>query len=100
MMKPAIMGAAMGAMMVWMLHGALTGDGAMGAGALIAFIAAHVVIAGILGLAVWAGTRLSPRVRAVLDRLHRPSLRHVGVMLGSAAICAGSIHVLVHGGLS
>ncbi len=95
--KPMIMGLLMGFMMVWMAHGALTGDGAMEATALIAFAAAHVVlIVVVLAGAVFAA-RLSPRAKGWIDRLHRPSLSHVGLMLVGAVIAFGSVHLVVHG---
>jgi len=96
-MKPMIMGGLMGLMMMWMLHGALTGDGAIGAGALIAFVAAHAVVAAVaIGMAVFAA-RLSPRIRQFIDRLHRPSVSHVTAMLTSAAVVALVLHFGVHG---
>lgn len=95
--KPLVMGLLMGFMMVWMAHSALTGGGTMGATALIGFAAAHVVlIAVILGAAVFAA-RLSPRAKGWIDRLHRPSLHHVGHMLIGAAIAFGSVHLAIHG---
>ncbi|SMX39031.1 hypothetical protein [Octadecabacter ascidiaceicola] len=94
---PIIMGGLMGLMMMWMLHGALTGEGTIGAGALIAFIAAHVVLAAIaIGMAVFAA-RLSPRVRQFMDRLHHPSLSHVAAMFSSAAAVALVLHFGIHG---
>jgi len=53
-------------------------------------MAAAVVIAAVFA------TRLSPRARTWVSRLHRPSWRHVGLMLTGAAISAGSVHVAVH----
>ena len=99
MTKPMIMGALMGVMMLWMLHGALMGDGVRG-WALIAFVAAHVVLAAVVIAAGLFAARLSPRARMLIDRLHRPSLRHVGVMLLAAAASAGVIHLILHGGIS
>lgn len=99
MTKPAIMGAAMGAMMLWMLHGLLTGSGVTGL-ALIVFVGAHFAVALILiGAAVFTA-RLSPRTKAMIDKLHRPTLRHVGIMLTAALITATAIHLTIHGGLS
>ncbi|MEN8841140.1 MAG: hypothetical protein ABF254_05320 [Octadecabacter sp.] len=96
-MKSMIMGGLMGLMMMWMLHGALTGEGAIGAGALITFVAAHFVLAAVvLGGALFAA-RLSPRARVVLERLHRPSLPHVAAMLGSAVLVAVALHFGIHG---
>ncbi|MCF2869659.1 hypothetical protein L0664_01150 [Octadecabacter sp. G9-8] len=96
MMKPVIMGGLMGLMMMWMLHGAVTGDG-MAAGALIAFVGAHLALVVIAGAVIWAGTRFSPRVVRVLSRLHRPSRSHVMVMLASAIVVAGVVHLSAHG---
>lgn len=96
MTKPAITGGLMGLMMMWMLNGALTGDG-MAAGALIAFVAAHVVIVLVVIGAVWAGTRLSPRLQRMTARLHRPSITHFAVMLMSAGVVAGTLHIVAHG---
>lgn len=92
------MGSLMGLMMMWMLHGMLTGDGARG-GALVAFVAVHV-LAGVvvIGGAVFAA-RLSPRVNAFLARMHRPTWSHVRVMLAAAALSALVVHGLVHGGI-
>ncbi len=98
--KPIIMGGLMGLMMMWMLHSALTGEGTIGTGALIAFVVAHVVVAAIaIGMAVFA-TRLSPRIKARFEHLHRPSLRHVGVMLAAALIVSGIVHLAVHKGIA
>lgn len=96
MIKPAMMGALMGLMMVWTLHGALTGGGVSG-WALAAFVTAHVAVAAVLvGAAVFA-SRLSPRLRAWIARLHRPSFRHAGAMLGCAACTFGTLHLFAHG---
>lgn len=97
MKKPIVMGAVMGAMMMWMLHGLLMGETAMGAVAVMVFVGSHVLLVALaLGAALFA-SRMSPRTRAWIDRLHRPSLHHVAVMLGSAAILAGLVHVSAHG---
>ncbi len=99
MRVPVLMGPVMGAMMLWMLHGALVGGG-VGGVALVVFVLAHVVVVGTVALAAVFAARLSPRLRGWLTRVHRPSLRHVGLMMGSALMTAGVIHVVVHGGLS
>jgi len=100
MSKPIFMGALMGPMMLWMMHGMLSGETNMGFIALVIFVAAHFVVAGIAFGAALFAARLSPRVRAWAARLHRPSLTHVGAMIGSAALAAGIVHLYVHGGLS
>jgi hypothetical protein len=64
---------------------------------LIAFVGAHVVLAAVAVGVVWAGTRLSPRLHRLAARLHRPTLRHVGLMLASAVGVAGLIHFGFHG---
>ncbi len=94
---PAVMGAAMGLMMMWMLHGALTGDTSIGAMALVAFIGAHVVLVAVAVAAVWIGARWSPRIQRLTARLHRPSVSHITTMLASAVIVAGLLHLSVHG---
>lgn len=93
---PLIMGLLMGPMMLWMLHGVLTGGGVSTVAALV-FVGMHVVAVLVaLGTAFWAA-RLSPRMRAWLTRVHRPSARHAAVMLGSAAVAALLTHSIVHG---
>ncbi|MDB4213852.1 hypothetical protein N9741_03170 [Octadecabacter sp.] len=94
--KPAIIGAVMGPMMMWMLHGAMTGNGVTG-WALAAFLGAHVaLIAVVISGAVFAA-RLSPRAKAFIDRLHHPSLHHVAVMLASALAVSGAVPLVAHG---
>ena len=99
-MKPMIMGGLMGLMMMWMLHGALTGGGTPGASALVAFVAAHVGLAAIAFGAVLFAARLSPRTKALTDRLPRPSFRHVGLMLAAALIVTATVHLVIHGGIA
>lgn len=98
-LRPVAMGAVMAPMMLWMLHGQMTTGGGLFDWAVIGFVGAHVglVLAVIFG-AVFAA-RLSPRAKAVIDRLHRPSLRHIGLMLIGMAVAAGLTHLAVHGGL-
>lgn len=96
MVKPMVMGGLMGVMMLWMLHGAVTGDG-VGLWAAALFVAAHVVlVALILGAAVFAA-RLSPAARRVLARVHRPSLSHMGTMVGTAVLIVAVVHLGAHG---
>ncbi len=93
---PIGMGIIMGLMMLWMLHGQLTGQD-VSLVALTAFVAAHgVILLIIIGAGVFAA-RLSPGIRQKLDRLHRPSSRHMGKMLGSATTTALTIHLILHG---
>lgn len=96
MIKPIIMGGLMGVMMLWMLHGALTGGGVTG-WALVAFVGAHVALVLVALAATVFAARLSPRVRDLMARVHRPSWRHVGAMSGSAAVVTAAIHVGLHG---
>ena len=95
-MKPVLMGAAMAAMLLWMLHDRLmVGVDLIGPAVLV--IWAHVAV--VAGLAM-GGLLLARRWPAVLDRLHRPSLRHVARMGGAAAVTAATIHMALHGGLA
>ena len=90
---PVGMGALMGLVMLWMLHGMLTGQGHAG-GAL--FVLAHVAVLLVLALAFVVARRgQSAWAQGMLK--HRPSLRHVALMMGSALTTAGVIH-LIHGG--
>ena len=96
---PALMGAVMGLMMLRLVHGALTGQSAMAAPALIGFILLHVVVLGALAaLMIWAA-RYAPALRHRLDRLHRPSLRHLTQMLTGALAAVLAAHLFLHGGL-
>ena len=96
---PVLMGAGMGLMMLWMLHGVLVDGNWVSGWALAVFIGAHVVVAALALATALFAARLSPGMRARLARLHRPSWRHVGVMLASAAATAGLVH-LIHGGIA
>ena len=89
---PIGMGTMMGAMALMMLHGILTGDGGVSG---VLFVLAHVAVIILAALAVALGLH---RRWPVLARIlaHRPSLRHVGLMLAVALATAGIIH-LVHG---
>lgn len=90
---PIAMGAMMGLMILWMMHGQMTGQGAPVAWG---FVLAHVaVIAVVLGGVAMGLHRRFPRLAGVLR--HRPSGRHVALMLGSAVATAFVIHLL-HGG--
>ena len=94
---PVAMGAGMGAMMLWMLHGQLTGEGSMGPAALAIFIGAHVVVAALAVAAALLGARLHPGVRRLLGRVHRPRARHAAMMMGAALLTAAAIHLGFHG---
>ena len=93
------MGVAMGLMMIWMLHGALTGTQTKSAAALVIFVAAHAGVAlALAGSALWAA-RFAPRLHARLKRMHRPSKRHLATMLLAALATMGITHLVLHGGL-
>ncbi|MEL6958904.1 MAG: hypothetical protein AAGL89_08150 [Pseudomonadota bacterium] len=100
MKMPLLMGSVMGLMMLWMLHGVLTGQSEVSGPAALVFIGAHVVAVAVLILGGVFATRLSPGLQARLKRMHRPSLRHVSVMLASAAVSAALAHLVIHGGLT
>jgi hypothetical protein len=95
-LMPITMGALMGLMMLWMLHGALTGNGTS-AMALVIFIGAHLLGVALLLGAVFFAARLAPQLQVQLNRLHRLSVRHVGLMLGSASTAIAAVHLAIHG---
>ncbi len=98
-MKPLIIGAAMGLMMLAMAHPMLTGTSDKGGLALLAFVAAHLfVVLALAGLGVLA-TRFAPRLQRQLNRIHRPSRKHITTMLAGATLATGIAHLTIHGGL-
>ena len=90
-MRPYLVGLIMGPMMLWMMHDAIAAGSAWWAAA--GFVAAHLLVLA-LALAILL---VVPRWRARLAAVHRPSLPHMGAMLGSAGAAAGLVH-LIHGG--
>ncbi|MCR9156766.1 MAG: hypothetical protein NXH80_05945 [Rhodobacteraceae bacterium] len=90
---PVGMGIMMGAMALMMLHGFLTGDG--GASGVL-FVLAHIAVVGLAAMGAAFGLH---RRWPVLARIlaHRPSRRHLGLMLVVAFATASIIHLL-HGG--
>ena len=94
--KPVIMGAVLGPMVMWMLHGAMTGNSVTG-WALAAFLGAHVAMAAVVISGAVFAARFSPRAKHVIDRLHRPSLHHAAVMLASALAVSGAVHLVAYG---
>lgn len=95
---PALMGAGMGAMMLWVIHGRMIqGDTALGP--LLWFLIAHVAIIALAAGLVWLTARRWPAVSARLSRLHRPGVKHVAAMVLGAVASAAAIHVVLHGGL-
>ncbi len=91
---PVAMGLIMGPMVLWMIHGAATGNGLSG-WALLAFVGAHLVVVGVILGAGIVAARLAPGLR---HRRHRPSLGHVGLM-GASAVASASLVHLIHGGM-
>ena len=68
---PFVMGAAMGLMMLRMLHSAVLNEGGPAGLALVVFIGAHVLL-GLVALAVTIfAARISQKARKFLARLHR-----------------------------
>ena len=99
-MKPIVMGGLMGIMMLWMLHGQMTSTSALAGWALVAFIGVHVaLIAAAIGAGLFAA-RLSPKMRAMLARMHRPSFHHIALMLIGMIASAGLVHLYMHGGVA
>ena len=98
-MTPYAMGALMGAMMLWVVHGLLTGQSALAGPALLVFVLAHVAVAATLLTGTLFLARLSPRARGWLSRLHRPSGAHVLAMLAGMIGSSVAIHLSIHGGL-
>ena len=94
-MKPVLMGGLMGAMMLWMSHDALvSGTTPLALGL---FVGAHVAVVILLGLAgLWVARR-GPLPSRLAFLTHRPSARHIALMVGSAVLSAGLTH-LIHGG--
>ena len=92
MLKPFAIGAVMAAMMLWMGHARImSGEVDLTAGAVL-FAAAHLVlVAVVLGLALFV-----PRVRQVL-RGHRPRLGHVALMVAGMLVASSVIHGVMHG---
>ena len=89
-LAPGLLGAAMAALMVAMLH-PMPG-GWPGAGAALALVAAH----GAVLLALLALALLLPGLRQRL-RGHRPSLRHMGAMVLGMGGGALVLHLVLHG---
>ena len=92
MMRPILAGAAMGAMMVWMMHDQVMSEGISAAAASVAFVAAHVALVGFVALAAL----FIPKVRSAV-RSHRPSMGHLGLMLLGLIGSIALIHFSQHG---
>ncbi len=93
--KPLMMGAAMGLMALWMLHGQLRNEASIVGP--VAFIGAHLLLAFVLIAAAAFATRLSPGIQAWINRIHRPTTSHLVSMLGSALVVAAAVHLVLHG---
>ena len=94
--RPLAMGMLMAPMMLWMLQGWLTDTGGAPASAALIFVLAHVALVLVALVGGLVALRLSPRARALLNRLHRPSASHVLSMIAGVA---GVVHLVAHGGI-
>ena len=99
MKMPLVMGILMGAMILMMLHGFLGGETSVLNWGTLAFLGAHVLVALVVFAIVTFGLTRFPKIAEFATKLHRPSRRHVAIMLSSAGVTAFFIHLLVHGGL-
>ncbi|WP_299703987.1 hypothetical protein [uncultured Tateyamaria sp.] len=91
---PTCLGLVMGAMMLFMLHRQIMSPEPLDLTALLVFVGAHAVAALVLLAAPFIA---SPRLRAWLARVHRPSRQHATLMLGGAALGGAMLHVFLHG---
>ena len=96
---PLMAGLLVGTLMVWMVHQSHLTGSRIGLASVVVFVAAHVGLAVVAVLTVFFAARLSTRWRARLDRLHRPSLRHIALMVLGMGGGAVVIHLFNHGGL-
>lgn len=92
MVVPIGIGAAMGAMMLAMLHGPVMSGELTGGLAAAGFVGAHLALLVILG----ALLLFVPSLRRAVRR-HRPDLRHAGMMLAGAGGTALVVHLWMHG---
>ena len=96
---PLIIGAAMGLMMLWMVHMQITNGDASSLGVLIAFVGAHVAVLALVLVVPLLAARRLVWTRHLTDRVHRPSLRHVALMSGGAIMATGTAHIVLHSGV-
>ena len=96
---PFVMGAAMGLMMLRMLHSAVLNEGGPAGLALVVFIGAHVLLGLVALAATIFAARISQKARKFLARLHRPSAAHMATMLAGVATSSLVAHGFIHGGL-
>lgn len=94
-MKPFALGAAMAAMMIWMLHERIMSGSLDLTSGGIAFVLAHVGVV----VAIGALSFFVPTVRKAVVR-HRPSFGHFVFMALGMLAMAGSIHLIMHGALA
>lgn len=95
MLKPISFGAAMAAMMLWMLHGAIIAGTANLSWGAIVFSLAHVALVGALLILA-----LSIPCLGRVFRHHRPGVTHVFGMVLGMVLSAGAIHLAIHGGFA
>ena len=89
---PFLLGAAMGVVMIGMLHRPIMSGDFDGTMTLAAFVGAHLAVLMAVGLLFLAVPALRQRIIR-----HRPSLRHAALMLGGAVAAAATIHFGIHG---
>ena len=94
---PMAMGLIMGPMLLAMAQGQPEASQGFSL-ATLGFIAAHVVLVLFAAIVVLFAARLSPDWRQQLAKLHVPTLMHMAVMLGSAAVSALAVHLYLNGG--
>ena len=93
-MRAVLMGAGMGAMMLWMLHGRIMSGAFTGWFEAAMFALAHVaVVVALLALGL-----VFPGLRRRLAG-HRPELRHLAGMFAGMTVSVLIIHAVAHGGL-
>lgn len=95
-LKPTLMGAAMGLMMLWMMHDSLMRQDA-DVTALLVFTGLHVLVFEAIAVATLFGSRLSPTLKRVVAKLHRPSRKHIASMLVGMGAAITLTHLFVHG---
>jgi len=96
---PPLMGGLMGLMMLRMAHGIMTQESDLAGPMLLVFVLGHFVVIGVVAALLFWSARFAPRLRARLDRLHRPSVRHMSLMAVYAFGAAFVAHLILHGGL-
>ncbi|APX12453.1 hypothetical protein [Tateyamaria omphalii] len=91
---PVLAGAGMGTMMLSMLHRQIMSGNAEALAPILLFVGLHILaVVGLVLLPLVASAKL----RARLQRLHRPDARHLLLMLLGAIPSAGVLHLYLHG---